>query len=110
MKEKEAKTAQDFDLYIVEARNRFVDKINQQEWRTELRTEAENLLVAYDQMREKISAMEAFHQSKMVEEVRAVAPIFPDIARERVRRGYTSIIFDEGANYMLKEIINRLNK
>lgn len=51
-KEAEAK---DFIQYLSEARDQFVQAINKQQWNTELRTEAENILIAYDQMREKIN-------------------------------------------------------
>jgi hypothetical protein len=44
----------EFEKFISEARDQFVRKVNEQEWDTQLRMEAENLLVAYDQMRERL--------------------------------------------------------
>lgn len=40
--------------YIQKARSKFVEAINRQEWDNELRMEAENILLAYDQMREHL--------------------------------------------------------
>ena len=48
--------AQTFLEYISAAREQFVTAINNQEWNTQMRVEAENLLIAYDQMREKLSS------------------------------------------------------
>ena len=43
-----------FEDYMRNARNEFVEEINKQDWNTELRVAAENILIAYDQMRDKI--------------------------------------------------------
>jgi hypothetical protein len=51
-------TDQGFIDYILEARDQFVRAINEQQWDTALRTEAENILIAYDQMRERLSSPE----------------------------------------------------
>jgi hypothetical protein len=50
--------SQTFDEYLGEARERFVRKIQEQEWNTPLRTEAENILIAYDQARQMIKNLE----------------------------------------------------
>jgi len=44
-----------FEDYIRNARDGFTSFINAFEWRTDLRTHCENLLIAYDQMRERLS-------------------------------------------------------
>lgn len=46
----------DFDEYIREERDAFVLAINEAPWNTKQRTQAENLLIAYDQMRDKLQA------------------------------------------------------
>ena len=38
-----------FEEYLVEARNEFCAKVDEQDWNTELRMAGENLLIAYDQ-------------------------------------------------------------
>lgn len=40
--------------YITEARDEFVLTIQQQEWNTEMRTAAEDILIAYDQMKQRL--------------------------------------------------------
>ena len=45
---------EDFDNYIVLARDEFVKEVNKQDWNTKLRMTAENLLIAYDQMRQRL--------------------------------------------------------
>lgn len=55
----------EFEKYISEARDRFVRKVNEQEWNTQLRMEAENLLTAFDQMREQIKK----ERNKTIDEV-----------------------------------------
>jgi hypothetical protein len=47
-------SSQPFDDYLGEARDRFVRKIQEQDWSTPLRMEAENILIAYDQARQTI--------------------------------------------------------
>jgi hypothetical protein len=42
-----------FEEYLVEARNEFCAKINEQDWNTELRMTAESFLIAYDQVVDK---------------------------------------------------------
>ena len=39
-----------FEEYLIEARNEFCAKINEQDWNTELRMVAESFLIAYDQV------------------------------------------------------------
>lgn len=43
-----------FEDYIKFARNKFVKYINAQEWDNKFRTESEDILIAFDQMREKL--------------------------------------------------------
>lgn len=45
---------EDFKEYMIEARDLFVMEINEQEWNTKLRTSAEDLLICFDQMRERL--------------------------------------------------------
>ncbi len=47
-----------FADYMGNARNKFVNDIQQQKWNTELRTSAEDILIAYDQMRKRIEECE----------------------------------------------------
>ena len=47
-----------FADYMGNARNKFVNAIQQQKWNTELRTSAEDILIAYDQMRKRIEKCE----------------------------------------------------
>lgn len=42
-----------FEDYLIEARNEFCAKINEQDWNTELRMVAENFLITYDQTVER---------------------------------------------------------
>lgn len=46
--------AEEFAQYTMEARNSFVASIEEQEWNTKLRTAAEDLLICFDQMRERL--------------------------------------------------------
>ena len=46
---------EDFDNYVVLARDEFVKEVNKQDWNTQLRMTAENLLIAYDQMRQRLT-------------------------------------------------------
>lgn len=48
-----------FSEYTTEARSKFVGYINKLEWDTKLRTECEDLLIAYDQMKGKCDELEA---------------------------------------------------
>ncbi len=43
-----------FEDYMRNSRNEFVMEINRQEWNTKLRTTAEDLLICFDQMRERL--------------------------------------------------------
>lgn len=43
-----------FKQYLTQARDNFVRAVNEQKWDSALRLEAENLLVAFDQMRDKL--------------------------------------------------------
>lgn len=52
--EAKPKDADEFDNYIGEARDQFVVAVENQEWDVKLRTEAEDLLIAFDQMRERL--------------------------------------------------------
>ncbi len=45
---------EDFLLAVRNTRNAFVNAVNIQDWNTELRTAAEDILIMYDQMREKL--------------------------------------------------------
>ncbi len=45
-----------FEDYLREARDEFVVAVNRQDWNTELRVTAENLLNAYDQCRGKLAS------------------------------------------------------
>jgi hypothetical protein len=40
--------------FIVGAKNNFVKKVDEQKWNNELRMEAENIIIAYDQMMNKL--------------------------------------------------------
>jgi hypothetical protein len=42
-----------FEECLIEARDEFCAKINEQEWNTELRTACESFLIAYDQVVDK---------------------------------------------------------
>lgn len=80
---------QTFDEYLGEARDRFVRKIREQDWNTPLRTEAENILIAYDQARHKLQ--EAAQELLIFHEV---------MVQEGVTRGVP------GAAAMLQKIQN----
>lgn len=54
---------EEFKQYIKEARYHFVSAVNKTEWNTELRTECENLLIAYDQMAERIEKLSIARRS-----------------------------------------------
>jgi len=43
-----------FEEYLGNARSEFIEAVDAQEWNNLLRTEAENILIAYDQMRERL--------------------------------------------------------
>ena len=49
-----APTPADFLEYVKDERDNFCKAINSQEWDTELRTVAEKLLIAYDQMNSRL--------------------------------------------------------
>lgn len=61
---------QTFDQYLGQARNQFVNAINAQEWNTKMRTEAENLLIAFDQMRAKVKQFEWIEAKDRLPEMR----------------------------------------
>jgi hypothetical protein len=66
MPEKETKQEipkEDFKTYLMQARNEFVNSVNIQEWNIELRVAAENILIAYDQLRRMYQ-----HLSPLLEE------------------------------------------
>lgn len=48
-------TEETFDQFIGNERDTFVKAINEQEWNTQMRTAAESLLIAYDQMRARLN-------------------------------------------------------
>lgn len=43
----------EFGEYLSSARDRFCKKINEQDWNTELRMEAENFVIAFDQLKDR---------------------------------------------------------
>lgn len=43
-----------FEDFMSNSRDAFVKEINEQEWNTKLRTTAEDILICFDQMRERI--------------------------------------------------------
>lgn len=45
---------EEFDKAVGEERDKFVIDVNKQEWNTKLRCSAENILIMYDQMRERL--------------------------------------------------------
>lgn len=61
---------EDFKQYLSEARDRFCKKINEQNWNTELRTEAENILIAFDQMRERLTPPPSGKSESELKEIR----------------------------------------
>jgi hypothetical protein len=56
-----------FEDYMRNARNEFVESIISREWNTEMRTAADDILIAYDQMKEKILSSPAKVEGDAVE-------------------------------------------
>lgn len=52
--EGEKELGNDFKRYMVNARNKFVEDITRQKWNTEMRTSAEDFIICFDQMRERL--------------------------------------------------------
>lgn len=52
-KEESTPEAGSFEQYLSSTRNKFVNAVRNQEWNTELRVEAEDMLIAFDQLRER---------------------------------------------------------
>lgn len=53
-----------FKEYLIEARNEFCAKINEQDWNTELRVASESFLIAYDQVVDKYLQSNRTHTTK----------------------------------------------
>lgn len=60
-----------FEDYIRNTRAEFIDKVAEQEWNTELRTAAENILLCFDQMRKRLES--ATHPPVKEEDVQEAA-------------------------------------
>jgi len=48
------KSLKEFQAFVTQERRNFVNAVNSQKWDTEMRTASENLLIAFDQMKEKL--------------------------------------------------------
>lgn len=44
----------EFQAFVTQERRNFVNAVNSQKWDTEMRTASENLLIAFDQIKDKL--------------------------------------------------------
>lgn len=91
----------DFIKYIAEARSQFVEFINRQEWSNELRTEAENLLIAYDQMKEACEGKAVSTSEKDLRVCDVIASLPSDVEifeeSQRVAESFKIFLFDQAS-------------
>lgn len=74
-----------FEDFMRNARNEFVDEINEQKWNTKLRTTAEDFLICFDQMRAKIESIpkgtvdESAKENELEEKIMKIEQIIDEI-------------------------------
>ena len=68
----------EFEQYIHDTRNDFVEEVNQLQWNTGFRTKCENLLIAYDQMKQALRQHGVMPPLPSVQELREISKDRPN--------------------------------
>lgn len=68
----------EFEQYIHDTRNEFVEEVNQLQWNTGFRTKCENLLIAYDQMKQALRQHGVMPSLPSVQELREISKDRPN--------------------------------
>lgn len=79
-------TEETFDQFIGNERDAFVKSINEQEWNTQMRTSAESLLIAYDQMRERLNTSNSTGVKSKNEIKEKIVELQSDVQRIKEKR------------------------